>query len=179
MVVFVVCLFPSLLSAAGVAEVQVRFRPNEEPEPVPSFFISTQPIYKDFSLFGFAVAKEAWAQAYGGLIWSPTTWLSVSGGYGLEQPEGSRYAVSSTLKSGKFSLLGVYEKGADWWGRSIAKYNPTKEIGLGLYYHRGYGGGVYTEYNFQRLPISLWAAPTWDWEVEEYKGIVGVKFYSR
>lgn len=166
--------------AAGFLEVQERLRPDQDPQTV--FLLgASKGLSEHFSICGFAlVMEEAWAEAYGGLAWFPAKWIKISAGAGIETAEEPwRVATSLFLKKGRYSLYGGYERGGSgWWAKSVARAGLGQHFALGGFYQRFYGVGPYFETSFQvaKLPVTVWAAPTWDWEAEEAKAIVAVKF---
>ncbi|OGE77901.1 MAG: hypothetical protein A2751_02550 [Candidatus Doudnabacteria bacterium RIFCSPHIGHO2_01_FULL_46_14] len=115
-----------------------------------------------------------YAQAYGGLTWSPKPWVQFAGGPGLEQAKKSaRVGGYVWLGKGKTAFLFVPEYGGSgFWAKAEFNQSVGKRFGIGAISERYKGTGPKAEVNISKL--KFWGAPLW--QDGKINGLVGVRY---
>ncbi len=129
--------------------------------------------------YNFALVNQFWAQAYGGIIYKPNSWLSVSVGAGLETNETPyRFNFSVYIMKPKYSIIQIYEYGGSgFWYNVQANYKISAKNSIGLIGKRYYGVGLNYEYSLPSFPLTLIIAPMYDFEFENNQLMIAGKYY--
>ena len=127
-------------------------------------------------IWGFALVEKGWAEAYGGLLYSPAKWVEITVGAGIEQCPGLYRLSANVCMFGKgFTFLLATEKGEgadNWWYKSILKYQ-VKNWNFGVMSWRFHGTGPLVEYAPAKR-INIWVNPVRDFEFNETRVVLGV-----
>ena len=126
----------------------------------------------------FALANEYWGQAYGGVSIKPIDWLTVNVGAGVEVNENPyRFNISLLIMKNKFFFVQIYEYGGSgFWYHIVANYEVFERNYLGVVAKRYYGLGIDYEYKFKSFPIRLTLSPLYDFEDEDYKFLMAIRY---
>ncbi len=130
-------------------------------------------------VYYFTLLNENWGQAYGGLIFKPKTWLSVSIGAGMEVNKNPyRFNVSLQMNKNKINFLQIYEYGGSgFWYNIILNYKVQEQNSFGLILKRYYGLGLNYEHGFKNFPLSFIISPLYDFEDKNYKLLMMIRYY--
>ena len=170
-------------SSTGFAQMtfQVYTRITAQPEGKylvePDINIYGQKLLtKKFGVWGFALVEKNWAEAYGGVLYSPAEWVEITLGAGIEQCS-SLYRLSANVWMGgqgfSFSLLTEKGDGPDnWWYKSVLKYK-VGNFNLGIMAWRFHGIGPLVEYTPLKR-ATIWLNPVYDPEFKEQRVVIGV-----
>ena len=127
-------------------------------------------------IWGFALVEKGWAEAYGGLLYSPAKWVEITIGAGIEQcPALYRLSANVWMGGKGFSFLLATEKGDgpdNWWYKSTLKYQ-VKNWNLGVMSWRFHGTGPLVEYAPTKI-TSIWVNPVYDLEFKVSRLVVGI-----
>lgn len=131
---------------------------------------------KKFGIWGFALVEKNWAEAYGGILYSPAEWVEITLGGGIEQCP-TLYRLSANVWMGgkgfSFSLLTEKGDGPDnWWYKSVLKYK-VGNFNLGVMAWRFHGIGPLAEYTPLKR-ATIWINPVYDPEFKEQRVVIGV-----
>ncbi len=120
---------------------------------------------------------EGWAQAYVGPTYSPSSWLQVGAGVGLEQADNpERFGTFVWMGRGRCSLLSLYEDGGgDHWYKSEFNVKATGWLGAGAIVQHMLGVGPRVELNIPGTPVMVWGAPLYDWSTGRFNGILAAR----
>ena len=126
----------------------------------------------------FALINQYWAQAYGGVIFKPIDWMSVSIGAGIEVDEDPyRFNVSLHIEKPRYNFIQIYEYGGSgFWYNVQINYKINKQNYLGLVGKRYYGVGINYEHTLKQIPLTLTISPLYDFEDETNKLMIAVKY---
>ncbi len=164
---FFVIIILALVANAAVAQFQIYTRISEKITPEYDFnFYGQKLLTKHVGIWGFALVEQKWAEAYGGLLYSPAKWVEITVGAGIEQCDALYRLSANVFLSGKnFSFLLATEKGDgrdNWWYKSFLKYQVGK-WNFGIQSWRFHVTGPIVEYSpLSRLKI--WVNPGRDLE---------------
>lgn len=134
------------------------------------------PIKERFGIFAWIQTDKNYGQAYGGLTFSPKSWIQFAGGPGIEQDD-NPWRVGGYIWLGKdrTSLLFIPEYGGSgFWMKTELNQSLNSLIGIGLISERFKGTGPRVEFNVPALKMKLWAAPLW--EKGSTNGLVGIRW---
>jgi hypothetical protein len=114
----------------------------------------------------YAEANKFWGEAYGGILYKPTDFLSTYYGIGVEEnAKVYRVNFAAFINEGKFSLTQWYEYGGSgFWYDITANYDFTKAFEAGIIYKRYYGLGLNTWIRIPDSFLSFNIAPVYDFE---------------
>lgn len=127
----------------------------------------------------FALVNKFWGEAYGGVIYKPVDWLFLSVGAGLEVDKNPyRFNIRVQVLKDKIHFLQIYEYGGSgFWYHVEFDYQYMKHQSIGVLAKRYYGMGLVYEYEINRIPLRLIAAPLYDFEDEDYKLLLALRYY--
>jgi hypothetical protein len=136
-----------------------------------------QNLNDNFGFFAFSWVEKVWSEAYGGITYSPTNWLQLGIGIGLEQADQPwRLAYSIWAGNEKISLFNVLETGGSgFYYRCQFNMRVAKQLGLGGFTERYTGMGPRVEINLPGVP-QLWITPLYAPETNQYNIITGLTF---
>ncbi len=127
-------------------------------------------------IWGFALVEKGWAEAYGGLLYSPAKWVEITVGAGIEQcPALYRLSANVWMGGKGFSFFLATEKGDgpdNWWYKSFLKYR-VKKWNVGIMSWRFHGTGPLVEYAPAKR-VNIWVNPVHDFEFNKNRVVVGV-----
>lgn len=132
-----------------------------------------------FGLFTYGELHRSWGQIYAGPTFSPSSWLKIGTGIGLEDID-----VSSPLRYGGFlwtgnekdSLLAVGDFGqSGYWWRVDTNHKLSEWFGMGLLAQRDAGIGPRLQLTIHNKPIMFWIAPTYFWETGKPRVVCGLR----
>lgn len=127
-------------------------------------------------IWGFALVEKGWAEAYGGLLYSPAKWVEITVGAGIEQcPALYRLSANVWMGGKGISFLLATEKGDgpdNWWYKAMLKYR-LKNWNLGLMSWRFHGTGPLLEYTPTKI-ATIWVNPVYDFEFKVTRLVIGV-----
>lgn len=132
---------------------------------------------KELGTFLFLLVSKKWAQAYIGPTYSPSSWLQVGAGLGLEQADNpTRFGGFVYMSRGCYSLLAIYEDGGGGhWYKSELNIKATGWLGAGAIVQHMLGVGPRIELSIPRTPVMIWAAPLYDWSTGRFNGTLAVR----
>ncbi|MCK5821275.1 MAG: hypothetical protein KAH17_05300 [Bacteroidales bacterium] len=126
----------------------------------------------------FALLNPNWGEAYGGLSYQLTPWMSLNAGIGLEtHSQIYRLNVGSFIAVNKLTLLQIYEYGGSgFWYSVILNYAVKPKLKTGLILKRYYGFGPNIEWNIGKSPVMLNVAPVYDFEFDQARLMVILRY---
>lgn len=148
-------------------------------KPQMNFYSNSFKNGSNIGFYYFTLLNENWAQAYAGLIFKPSEWLSLSVGAGMEVNKNPyRFNVSMQIIKNKINFLQIYEYGGSgFWYNLIFNYKVHEQNSIGLILKRYYGLGLNYEHEFKNFPISFIISPLYDLEDESYKLLMMIRYY--
>ena len=140
-----------------------------------------QPIGEKIGAFTFfQVFGGGGGQIYGGPTYSPTSWLQIGVGLGMEDvgpdDQNLRFGSFVYLSQDQYSLLGVYEdlgSGPFYLAQFNNKIN--ERWGVGAMFQDGSGVGPRFQYNLKR-DLMIWGAPLYEWQTEDWNLLIGLRY---
>ncbi|MBI2064184.1 MAG: hypothetical protein HYT66_00515 [Candidatus Yanofskybacteria bacterium] len=128
-------------------------------------------------MFVLSQNGERWAQAYVGPTYSPSSWLQVGAGLGIEQADNPvRLGSFVWMGRGRYSLLSIYEDGGSGhWYKSELNIKAAGWLGAGAIVQHMLGVGPRVELNIPRTPVMVWGAPLYDWSMDRFNGMLAVR----
>lgn len=165
--------------ASFCTEVQIEIteeKTNYTPNIYATYFFNDCVGISSFVLVG-----EKWAEYVIGPISSPASWVEIGFNVGVEQADDSpktwRTATSLWLGHGRYSSLGIFEKGGGgWWYTSRFIVQATDWLRGGVMAQRFAGIGPRVEISIPHTPITIWGAGLHDLEGEDSNNaIIGIK----
>lgn len=126
----------------------------------------------------YALANEAWGEAYGGILIRPLNWMIISAGIGVET-DSALYRLNwgLYLVNNKLSLSQWYEYGGSgFWYDVQLNYQILNNLKTGIIFKRYYGLGINFLYDIKKTPISINFAPLYDFEVNSYRAMLILRF---
>jgi hypothetical protein len=136
----------------------------------PQITIYGSQIRKDaqFGVYFFSLLNPNWGQAYGGVLFRPASWITLNAGFGLERDSAPlRLNAGAFMSLGRLTLLQVYEYGGSgFWYNIILNYGVDENLKSGIIFKRFYGLGPNFEFNIHHTPMTITAAPLYDFEFD-------------
>jgi hypothetical protein len=145
----------------------------------------TTSLTEEWGLGVFFLVTRAWAEAYVGPSFSPTTWIQLCLQAGIQQAGDGvepRFALSAWVGGGAFSMFSIVEfdlNGSDGlWYDMTPRWNATDWLDIGIKARRFVGIGPMVDVAIPTTPARVWVA--WmplDPESEKFtadQGLVGV-----
>lgn len=128
----------------------------------------------------FQVFGEGGGQIYSGPTYSPTSWLQIGVGLGVEDlaPDDQelRFGSFAYLSHDQYSLLAVYEDlGSGPFYLIQANDQINEHWGVGVMAQDGAGIGPRVLYNLKK-DWMIWGAPLYDWQTEEWSFLLGLRY---
>lgn len=180
-IIFVLSSFFSNAQSFTVTEIGNRSNLSSRNyyEPQISFYTDHFKENSKIGFYAFSLVTETWGQAYAGIVIKPYDWFALSLGVGLEvDPNPYRYNITLFMKKNKLSFLQIYEYGGSGlWYNILLNYEFSKQNYLGLIAKRYYGVGPHYEQRFKKTPIGLIFFPSYDFESEDYKFTILLRYY--
>ncbi|OYT36333.1 hypothetical protein B6U91_01465 [Candidatus Pacearchaeota archaeon ex4484_71] len=181
LIIILSILLFSGLKARGQATMQVYTRVTSstlEPD-VNIWFQKALTQNKKVGVWGFLLVEENWAEAYGGILYSPIKCLELTFGAGIEQSsENWRLSANMFFTKKNIHFLLATEKGAgedNWWYKSFLTYS-LKNFDVGVMSWRFHGTGPYVCFN-SNTGLSFWVNPGRDLELGVNRVMVGIDFH--
>jgi len=113
---------------------------------------------KKVGLFGYGEGSKDYSEAYGGLTYSPKSWIQLAGGAGAESPRNFRLGGYVWTGRGRYSnLLFAEGLGSGWWYKDIAQVAVSKNAKVGMRLQRFKGIGPDAQYDIPHTPLRVWA----------------------
>ena len=155
----------------------------EEPERTTYVTLEQQTVlvrtlHGPLGLYTFFYVDRAYAEAVVGPSFSPTAWLTVALGAGVEQAEEGSWRVGGLLWMGRarWTSVTLLETGASgFWGRTEFAWRPAPWAGIGVLGDLGLGVGPRLELRVPSLPVQIWGASLYDWKEERPAAAFGVR----
>lgn len=155
---------------SGYIENKNLVRSNEIFSSVEGYF--SKSTGKSIDYFSFILVSPTWAQAYGGITYSPDSLWSFSIGVGFEQAKIPwRTAASVYFAQGKTSSFAVIEYGGSGYWYLFWLNHQVGNFGFGIHAERFKGIGFNVQYSIPKTPFVLLMTPVYDYEVDEF-GII-------
>lgn len=185
--ILLVLIILNMLSISSYSQIFMctelgnRSSPNIDKYFDPQLSFYTEYFNKNpkIGFYNFSLVTETWGQAYAGIIMKPKEWLMFSFGAGLETAENPiRYNFTSLMKKNKLSFLQIWEYGGSGlWYNILLNYELNKSNYLGLIAKRYYGVGLHYEQRLKEIPLGIILFPSYDYEDENYKFTVLIRYY--
>lgn len=166
---------PALASAQ--LEVYGKFTAHHSFEPVINY-AGKKAISEQLSITFFGLIRESWSQALIGLSYSPSKFITLSSGMGIEHGKHSpRYTGSILLKEKQTSLLMLGESGSGE-GNYLYKINLfhqfTDQFSFGLSAWRYHGLGPHFRFLIPKLQSTVWVMPAYDLDIKQSRMMIGL-----
>jgi hypothetical protein len=178
---FIVLSLSSQSQSFGFFDLENRSNINTEHFFKPQINIYSNKINPQakVGVYYFALANEHWGQAYGGVIYKPVDWLLLSVGAGMEVNKNPyRFNVRIHVLKDNFRFLQIYEYGGSgFWYHIEVGYQYLNNQSLGVLTKRYYGTGPVYEYKVNTISLGLMAAPLYDFEDNNYKLLLALRYY--
>lgn len=138
----------------------------------------TIPVSEKLNLTSFALFEENWSELLVGVSYSPTDYLSIGVGGGIESASTLyRFCGSIWLGKGNASLLILGEKGDgrdNYWYKSTFDYKLSENFSVGMIAWRFTGVGPVANLRIKKLDSKLWLFPAYDFESKKPSLTLGI-----
>ena len=174
---FLIAILVAPKFACAQLELYTKINSNGTFAPVINYN-GNKTINKKLSVTFFGLIRENWGQALIGLAYSPSDIVTISASAGIEHGKNvPRYSASIFTQRGKNRLLLLGELGAgkdNYLYKINAFHRFDQRIELGLSAWRYHGIGPDFKYTIPRLSSTLWIMPSYDFEEETQRIILGI-----
>lgn len=134
-----------------------------------------------FGVFAYGQVHRNWGQTYAGPTFSPTSWLKLGSGVGLEDIGhstpirfgGFLWAGNETEKDSLFAV-GDFGHSGYWW-KVETNHKFSDWFGTGLFAQRDAGIGPRLQFTLPKKPIMFWIAPAYFWETGKPRVVCGLR----
>ncbi len=139
----------------------------------------TSPATGSFGVFAYTISAYKWAEAIGGLTYSPTEWSQILVGGGAEQDVNPfRGYTGLWLGNAQLSFLAEAELGGSgFWYQSIGTWKANDWLSVGYTARRFEGVGPRLEVSIPKSPFTVWSS-AYVFDLESRKllpgGVAGV-----
>lgn len=136
----------------------------------------TKAIKGNLGGFCWFQTQQKYSQIYGGSTLSPTSWIQLALGLGIETDKHPlRVGSYVWLGKDKLSGLAVFEDGGSgFWYKVETNYQASKLVGLGTLSERFKGSGPKIEFSIPHTALKLWIAPLVD--RHSFRPVIGVRW---
>lgn len=130
-----------------------------------------------FGVYSCIYASEPWGEAYCGPAVRPASWIEFGIAGGFEQDK-NPWRLGSMLWVGykRISFSGIAEKGGSGYYYSAkATFKLTGWLKAGVMSERFSGIGPRVDFQIPHTPLTIWAAPLYDLELEKHNTLVALR----
>jgi len=164
--------------ASFCTELQIKIT-EEKTNYTPNIY-ATHSFNDHIGISSFVLVDREWGEFVAGPTLSPAPWIEIGFSAGVEQVDDSpktwRTVTSLWLGHGRYSSLGIFEKGGGgWWYTSRFIIHEADWLGGGVMAQRFVGIGPRVEISIPHTPITIWGAGLHDLEGDSNNAIVGIK----